>query len=287
VTVPAAATETPLEGVTEWRNARNGIYVAQVHYTADPAKRSEAWRVLAKQGLDKKAWLREFEISFDIPEGEPVFPEYDPGRMRRALRVLPDARLCRFWDFGHACPVCLFAQVDAWGRLCILRELVLPHTALQGLIYAVKATTLELMHRPDINAFDAGDPSGEKMTDLGQVRAILHDHGIELHTTPSTVKGTWGDEGSYQQLRTRFLQTVIVPVEGPSPTFLIDTSCERLHSALCGNFHKSQKEPFRPVDVHPYKDVCDALRYGNANLLGISSDWMKKMAAVAKQDARW
>lgn len=283
----AAAPETTREGVTEWENRRNGFYVARVHYSADPAKRTDAWKIEAKKGLDKKGWLREYEISFDIPEGEPVFPEYDPGRMKRPLAVLPESRLCRFWDFGHVCPVCLFAQVDVWGRLRILREVILPHTLLEGLIMAVQAMTFELMGRPDVNCFDAGDPSGEKMTDLGQVRAILSDHSIALHTAPSSPSGTWGPEGSYAALRSRLLRSVVVPIEGPSPMFLVDPQCPVLDAALAGAFHKSSKPPHAPVDVHPYKDVCDATRYGNTNLLGVSSDWMKKMGQVARADARW
>jgi hypothetical protein len=34
---PRETATQPLEGVTEWRCARNGIHVVEVHYTADPA----------------------------------------------------------------------------------------------------------------------------------------------------------------------------------------------------------------------------------------------------------
>jgi len=39
--------------------------------------------------------------------------------------------------------------------------------------------------------------------------------------------------------------------------------------------------------THPYKDVVDALRYLNENLMGATSDWMAKLQAVARADLAW
>jgi hypothetical protein len=275
---------TPLEGVTEWTNPRNGVHVVRIHYTADPAKRERSWREEAKKGLDRKGWLREYEINFDVPEGEPVFPEYDVSRMFRPCPVLPEARLCRSWDFGHVCPFVAFAQVDGYGRLRFIRELMIPGAPLETMIQAVFGVTLTLMGATTVNCFDAGDPAGEKMTDLGMVRNVLGNHGIVLHTVPSTSEKT---EASYAALRTRMLRNVVVPGEGSTPALLVDTHCPIINAALAGALHKSKTPPHKPVDTHPYKDAADTVRYLNANLLGVNSKFMERMQAIARRDAAW
>lgn len=270
----------PPDGIQVWRNAKNRFVVARVHYTADAEKRTPEWRARAKAGMPERGWRREYEISFDTPEGEPVFPEFDPARMVRPLQVNPAARLLRFWDFGHVCPCVTFHQLDVWGRLLGLRELVLWGSSLDQQIEAVKAMTVELMGKP-VDCFDAGDPAGEAMTDLGQVTSELAKAGILLHTMRSR-------EGSYQALRQRFLRAVQVPGEGPSAAYLVDpVGCPHLVRALSGGFHKSPRPPYKPVDAHPAKDLCDTVRYGNDNLLGATSDHVAAMREMARADWAW
>jgi hypothetical protein len=276
---PRARSAQPIEGLTEWDNPGNRVHVVELHYTADPAKRSDAWKAETFRGLDRRAVAREYDLCWEIPEGQPVFPEYDHGRMCRSLTFIPGARLLRFWDFGHVCPVTLFAQVDLWGRLLLLSELVLTNQSLAEQIIATKARTLQITGMPDYPVLDAGDPAAEKEMDLGSVRASLMRQNILLRCLPS-------NQGSYENLRMRLLRHVLVEKEGPSPAFLIDPSCKFLGEALKGAFHRHPKTE-KVVDKHPYKDVCDALRYGNDNLLGLQSDWMKKMREAAHRDEAW
>lgn len=272
-----------MPGVTEWTNTRNGIHVVEVHYTADPRKRSPEWKAEAQRGMPARGWAREMEISWDVPEGSPVFPEYVAAEMRRDAVVNPNARLLRFWDFGHVCPVTLFAQLDVWGRLILLAELVLTQSALDQQIESTLALSHELMGRRDLDAFDAGDPAGEKEMDLGQVKNVLLRRGVLLHCQPSNA-------GSYENLRSRMLRRVqVTHPDGATevtPALLVTPNCPVLHSALTGGFHYNPKTG-KPVDVHPHKDVCDALRYGNDNLQGVQSAWLQRLKAVAKQDCAW
>jgi len=83
------------------------------------------------------------------------------------------------------------------------------------------------------------------------------------------------------------LRRVRVPgEERPSPALLIRPACPILHSALAGGFARHHRTG-KPLEVHPYKDVCDALRYGNDNLLGTTGEWLAKLQAIAKQDCAW
>jgi hypothetical protein len=277
---PRGAASQPIPGVTEWRCPRNGVHVVEVHYTADPAKRDPAWKVEAQRGMPPRGWHREMEIAFDLAAGEPMLPEYVPAEMRRPFPLAPGARLLRGWDFGQVCPVTLFAQLDVYGRLGFVAELVLEHANLTTQIEATKALTLELVGG-NTNCFDAGDPEALHEMELGSIRAVLLKHGIILQTF-----GGRGD-ASYTNLRDRLLRRVRIPGEElPSPALIIDPRCPILHSAFSGGFARHPKTG-KPMPTHPYKDVCDAARYLNDNLQGSASEWMQKLQAIARADCAW
>lgn len=268
--------EAPPQGLQKWTNPRNGFRVLSVHYTADPDKRSPEWKRKASQGMPARGWAREYEINFTIPEGKPVFPEFSAGDMVREIRVLPGGRLLRFWDFGFVAPVCLYAQLDPWGRLLIHQETVLEGAGIDMLIDAVLATSADLMGGPSA-VWDAGDPAGESMTDLGQVTQQLLKRGILLNMIRSRA-------GSYDALRTRLLGRTVVN-EQQSPMLLVHPRCVTLIRAASGAFYYLPSG--KVCEVHPWKDVMDALRYGNDNLLGVRDGHMAEMRKMAAIDRAW
>ncbi len=69
-----ARSEIPA-GVNRWMT-KQGLTVVRVHYTADPAKRSAAWREEQKRGMSEAMWEREMEINFRIMLGKAWFPEF-------------------------------------------------------------------------------------------------------------------------------------------------------------------------------------------------------------------
>jgi len=276
---PRTKAAQPLHGVTEWDCPRNGVHVVEVHYSADPQKRDPQWKREAMRGMPPRGWQREFEIAWDLGGGDPVLPEYVPALMRREIPINPSARMLRGWDFGQVCPVTIFAQVDAWGRLLVLAELVLEHASLSAQIEATKATTLDLLGSSG-PCFDAGDPEALHEMELGSIRRELLKAGIMLQT--------FSNHGRrFEGLRQRMLRRVLVPGEPePSPALLVSPRCPILHSALAGGFACHPKTG-KPLNVHPYKDVVDALDYLHDNLQGSAADWMKKLQAIAKADCAW
>src|SRR5436853_216061 len=94
------------------------MVVAQLHFTADPAKRDPAWKEQAKAGMPDRGWAREYELSFDAPAGDAVFPEWTAAHIR-PIRPLTDTRILRGWDFGGTAPAVGFAPTDPWGRLLV------------------------------------------------------------------------------------------------------------------------------------------------------------------------
>jgi hypothetical protein len=268
-----------------WVNKNNGLPIVRVHWTADPEKRTGPGReeiLRIKQQIGDRAFGREYDINFESPGGDPVFPEFDPTRMVRDLRVLAGARPLRGWDFGHVCPVVLLGQLDPWGRLQILREVILDGASLPLLIGAAKSATLDVWGSPR-EAFDAGDPAGETMTDLGMVKQVMAEHGLILHT--SRKKSHQDSKGSYASLRGLMQVEVVAGTEGRTPKFLVDgRGCPMLVRALSGGFHKSPRHPYAPVPTHPFKDVCDALRYLWDNLGGANEGFDARMREAASMD---
>jgi hypothetical protein len=57
------------------RNDKNRFCVIRLHYTADPTKRSDAWKTEARSGMSKAKWDREYEIDYTALFGQKVFPQ--------------------------------------------------------------------------------------------------------------------------------------------------------------------------------------------------------------------
>lgn len=58
-----APVKSPITGVELWKNPRNKFVVVDLHYSADPDKRSTEWREAVKSALPIREWQMEFEKS--------------------------------------------------------------------------------------------------------------------------------------------------------------------------------------------------------------------------------
>lgn len=275
----AAALPPPPDGVSVWRNPKNKFAVCQVHYRADPEKRTDAWKRSAKSGMPERGWLAEYEISFETAPGEPVF-SFTRASHVRDFAVLPQATLIRGWDFGFWARVVLFFQVDPHGRLRQLREVVLKGGNFQDQIDAARSVAFELYGGPPPRVFDCGDPAGTQNQDMGQVQAVLAKEGIFLQTLRRDT-----DE-SYRALERRLTRLVHVPEEGMTPAAILRPENPMTIAAFSGGFHRHPKTG-KPVDVHPHKDVMDVWRYVNDCLEGQVDDRLARMKEIARIDRVW
>ena len=313
---PAGATR-PRPGIESWTNPGNGFRVVRVHYTADPEKREAGWQAKTFRGMHPRARRREYEIDWASPEGEPVTPEFDAKIHVAARAVDRTLRLLRFWDFGFDSPVVLFAQLTLWDQLIVLRELCPFNVTLRQLIPAAEATAKNLLGldaflggdrpldwtgreddededvrwrfetgvkppegNPERRTFDAGDPEGLSRKSLGSEAAVMAQHGLRLHTIRP------GTKESYQNLRDRLLGTVMVPGRGREPALLVSPECRMLIQALSGAFSRKVLPPYKPKTDHPWKDLVDALRYGNDNLDLMRKGIDRKMTRLANSDVK-
>lgn len=97
------------EGLRIVRNDLNKFVIATLHYTADPKKRTSAWKNEASAGMAPARWAKEYEIDYVALYGQRVFPEIAAAKDR--IVITPPYKefsaLQPFWagfDFGQRNP---------------------------------------------------------------------------------------------------------------------------------------------------------------------------------------
>lgn len=91
-----------MEGVTTWRNRKNGFKVIDLSYKADPRKRDPEWVAQAQRGMPRAEFEREFGDKWIVYDGKPVYPDYDEDIhvLKGSIYALKRCRLISGWDAG-------------------------------------------------------------------------------------------------------------------------------------------------------------------------------------------
>lgn len=113
---------TIMEGLKYWRNQRNEFAVLEIHYRADPSKRSPEFKADAMRGISRKRYLQEYELHWETYQGSPVYTDFDKILHCSDQKADPHLGLplLRGWDWGLT-PACVVAQLQE-GRLIVLKE---------------------------------------------------------------------------------------------------------------------------------------------------------------------
>lgn len=192
--------------------------------------------------------------------GLPVIRQFNKGLHISANVKYDGNTLFRFWDFGYNRPCVLFAQLDRFGRLRILKEF-LGHK-MEGKAFIEKVKELTHQTYPKATQFrDFGDPAVKQQKDTGSMLTLLAQGGIQLgfQHTPFDV--------SLSAMRLRFEKLV-----EQEPAILIHPSCGILIGGLSGGYC------FKDDGITPRKDgyydhLVDALRYGLWNIYGATTSY--------------
>ncbi len=246
---------SPMEGVNIWRNPQNKFVIFELHYTADPKKRSNEWREAIKSKLPIRDWKREYELQWDSYDGLPVYADWrkkDHGRPNLDAQIgLP---LLRGWDFGLT-PACVVAQLQG-------RTLVVLHEFTELNMGADRFSELVLpkcqILYPGFKWIDCIDPAGANrdQSDEGSCAKILDSKGLQC------IPGAYAFEERKKSV-TRFLTTF----DESGANFQLDIrNCPVLLRGFEGGYRYPDsvlgKEPER---LKPLKDEHshphDALQY--------------------------
>lgn len=112
------------DSVIIWQNPKNRFLVFNLHYTANPNKRSAEFREGIRKSMPRKDYLVEYETEWNVFDGKPVFEDYRRDRHESRTPLEPHLGLPLLcgWDFGLT-PACVVAQLQG-PRLVVLREYV-------------------------------------------------------------------------------------------------------------------------------------------------------------------
>lgn len=271
-----------MEGITEWRNQRNGFYVYRVHYLANPAKRSQAWKDEARKALPSaNDWNREMEIDFSSFVGKPVFlNDYDPATMFVKCPVSPKVPIIRSWDFGYHHPAVSWSQFVDGVQLVVLQSDM--GNDIDFRLYVRHVLHLGALYFPNREYADCCDRAGDfdRPTGDSEVKILRSEFGIYPVYKYFKVEYTIEEMRKLMHLTHR-----------KQPCFLVnDTpSNQLLHDALRGGYHyaeASQNRPEKetPFQDHFYENIVDPVRYTVGNFLGRNPAWSGDIERLAMID---
>lgn len=250
--VNTADVKCPMEGLTLWTNPKNKFTVLQIHYTADPEKRSQAFKESIKSSMPIRQYQMEYELNWDSWEGLPVFPDYDVTRhgLKQSDEIEPiyGLPLLRGWDFGLT-PACVVAQLQN-QKLCILKEFTAINMGAERFSEIVMRECKSLFPAwvDQKNQWrDFIDPSGtfRKDTDEGTCAKILDGRG--LYPIPGAI--AWEERRtSVEYFLSRFTS------EGPC--FSINLGkCPMLTRGFSGGYlYPAKSIEIEPSKIRPIKN---------------------------------
>jgi hypothetical protein len=249
--------QSPLPGIDIWKNRRNQFLVVDVHYTADPAKRSEEWLKKEKSSIPLDKWNREYEKSWDSYAGLPVYSDFNLMKHgARNLKPQHGLPLLRAWDFGLT-PSCVIAQQQG-DQLLVFREFQEFNMGTERFSEIALPQCNQLY--PGFKWIDFIDPAGmnRDQSDEGQSAMILDSKG--LMCIPGEV--------TFERRRKSvefFLRGYSPKLD--QPNLLVDIAgCPILIRGFTGGYRYSDKIIDRePNKIRPIKDEHshphDALQY--------------------------
>ena len=255
----------PVQGVKEWTTSV-GATTIEVHYTADPDKRSNEWITKTRRGQRQRGWDREMEIHWDVYQGMPVFGDCFNER----LHVAPEpvvwdgvSHVLRGWDYGNT-PACTFSFVQngIWywhSELCTDKRPLgtkepPPSSNIDkfgDLVVQYCSVTF-----PGAEFIDIDDPSGDQkaQTDGRSCRDYLAAKGIYPSGGEMSIKG-----------RLEAMALWLSRLANGQPTVQIDASaCPMLTEGMkggyryaeVGNTGRYQDKPEKNQFSHPIDTAC-------------------------------
>lgn len=240
-----------------------GFTNIHLHYTADPAKRSSAWKEETFSGMEKRAILAEFEMSWEATAGTPVFGgEYNPRIHRLKERYYPDPHkwpfIIRGWDFMHNHSVALVHLHK--GRFVVFDEM--PNMGYNT--RRIGSEVIEYCNQEYGNNFeyiDVVDPSGQWLergatgkSSVDILKGAPADGGFGLNVKPGIQD---------PQIRIDSLMRYLTSMVGGEPAFALSPNCTYIETALVSGFiwpEKSKGKRAAP-EKNEYSHIMDALCY--------------------------
>lgn len=254
-----AKVEDLARGIKAWSNPQNGFRVVELHFEADPKKRTPEYEIEVHKGISHAQFLREYHLVWRSFQGRPVYMD-DWNRnthvSKELLRFAPHLPVIRGWDFGVGGSACVFAQLMPEMRLYVLHEICEEGIGVEKLLEEVKLKSMEWF--PNAKRFlDVVDPAGfaRSPTDERSCVLVMSQHPWFLKPIPGIQNPV-----ARRSAVIKFLQR---NVRGQM-AFVISQSCKMLVGGFDGGYHfahnKSGQLRENP-EKNDYSHSHDALQY--------------------------
>ncbi len=257
----------PMEGLEIWRNPKNRFLVFQLHYLANPNKRSDEWRKTTASNLTRAKFLQEYEITWETWEGKPVYPDFSLKihGSTESLEPEPGLPLLLGFDFGLT-PACVVAQLQG-RQLVILKEFVSENMGIARFSKEIVVPELKIMFpywrdmRKDYICFV--DPAGLSKAQTDETTCVQHLFAAGFRNiTPGKI-----DWESRRSAVEKFLIGYFRRGTEILPSLKIDRGeCPKLTQGFTGGFRYPDKfMEIEPDEIKPIKNEYshphDALQY--------------------------
>ncbi len=259
---PPVRTKSPLEGVEVWKNPRNKFCVVDLHYTANPAKRGDAWREAVRSSMPARDFAMEYEKSWQTYEGRAVYEDFNKSLhvLRGTISAEPGIPLLLGWDFGLT-PACIVAQLVG-SELRILHEFIEGNGSISKLAPAVWSF-LNVRYRNwtayEDKIFSLIDPAGfqRAQTDERTCADVLRKEGFR-NIQPGPV--------DWEARRSAVEQFLVKLERGKACMQISDVGAPVLIAGFAGGYRYPEKAlEIEPAQIRPVKDQYshphDALQY--------------------------
>jgi hypothetical protein len=237
------------------------VKLLSLHWRLHPHK-DEQWYGEQKTRMSEDELARELDINYHLSLKDRVFRNFTPENIGD-LTYLSGTRIVRSWDFGYHCPACLFIQVDGYGRIRVLREVVGHEELLVD--FAGKVQRICETDYPRADFEDICDPAGSQRSDKSTRTCIEILNTLKIYPFFDRTAIRDGIELIRMKLSERSPRPdpnlAEADRETPLPGLLVDRRCEQLIAAFEGGYRYSQADQELPIQEHPYEDVMDCLRY--------------------------
>ncbi len=259
---PPVRPKSPVEGVEVWKNPRNKFCVVDLHYTANPAKRGDAWKEAVRSSMPLRDFLMEYEKSWQTYEGRAVYEDFNKTLhvLRGTIPAEPGIPLLLGWDFGLT-PACIVAQLVG-SQLRVLHEFIEGNGSISKLAPAVWQY-LNVSYRNwtnyDDKIFSFVDPAGfqRAQTDERTCADVLRKTGF-TNVQPGPVD--W-------ESRRQAVESYLTRMEkGRACLQISDVGAPVLISGFQGGYRYPDKvNEIEPAKIRPVKDQFshphDAFQY--------------------------
>ncbi len=241
----------------------------RLHWSLHPDK-DKAWAEAKQKRMDPQQWLREYEMSFVVMAGQPVYPTFSLKTHAREIKFNPSADrvIYRGFDIGYRHPACMWVWRNSIDQLCVLKEYAPIDTDGRTFLRDVKELSAAMFPKCKFRNIVPHDARNKNFMAEQKAAQSFLDLMEEERMSVDVINGV-GLQAGLEDVR----HALKLRQDG-NPGLLIDAEeCPILVEGFQGGYHYPERRQHEinvpvedPFKDHWYDDPQDALRMIVSNI---------------------